>query len=435
MKIFVPFLQPYHLFTYLTPLCCNLAKNGHQITVMTFDHEILRQLQSRHGNLKAYRGPVILSFLHNRAANPFFRFLLWSCSWFWSIHLKSSYDAAIVPWDTKIIWFVTAKVLPSFMLNHSIEDIKNADAKTAADFFVRKNFGIAKSEKMLLVLDKLARGSLLPRYRGQVVDFNVAHLFIDRCMGNWSPNFYPGYGSAKLQGISGAAVQEQIGLGSDVRWIEVVGIPGYDQFCDDSFRVPPLGDIPELAALGLDANSQIFTIFAPVLREMYAKEVLGVISAIRKAFPDCTILVKTHPKSTESEVTSFQRMILSDKKCFVVAGREHGDLLNAQLFRLSFCTFMTGSKLILLGLCFESPMILFDLGGRKSLEFLPEFSKNTECALTQKALDEAVVRLKNRDNCQKLVEQQLILRDRFLGPTGKSASRIGELMQERLLKE
>ena len=172
--------------------------------------------------------------------------------------------------------------------------------------------------------------------------------------------------------------------------IVVAGSPSYENFLNLKTQFKSYKKII-FKKLNIPTTKKIFTLFLspPSFTNTQIKEIIEITKCIVNEINDYWIVIKTHPKTRESDAKKIKILLSKITQNFTFIKRFYGDLWNAKLVLCSYCLVQKQSTTGYLGFIFKIPIISYNihitnydddlykvLGGSMHSETKEEFIKN-----------------------------------------------------------
>lgn len=333
-KILVPFFYYYYLFDYLRFLVPRLIDDGFAVTVLTYRQEVI-DLFSHDKRVTIAKVPLLIRYLVARSGRIPHRFALWIIGWWWALFLRMEYDFAILPFDNKPIWYILSCLFPAITCHNTTELIDTGLTKKRDKYRERTYPGL---HPVMLFLDRILGGRLLPHWPGQINRYWPREMIIDRLMGYWTQNFYCGFSNIRYLTVSGYRIKENyISMGIREKKVIVTGNPNYDHLksLKDTFDVKRQAEFK--STLGILRDRMVFSFFLSPssFTELQIKEVMTVIKEIHARIPGAFFILKFHPKTEKRFPFSFGKELEGFTKDFLVITEYKGEEHNARLIMIS----------------------------------------------------------------------------------------------------
>lgn len=434
-RVLIPLWYSYHLFGYFDPLVESLRDQGLEITVFTFDSRIYEQYFDKGEGITARFGPAYLRFCNNRSRNPICRLLLWIGAKLWISSIRESFDYAIVPWDSSILWYVIADCFPSLYLHFSLEDFKARDTPRIKQRFVLPKDKLGPKEQAVLIYEQFTRKKILPRYRDQLVKYRLSDVIIDRMMGRKGENFFTSCGPEKHIGILGPIIKDSLDPSIDENKVVVTGFPGYDRLVGNQIDWEINAARIKFANRFGIKEGPVFSYFSshPKIDDKVISELQEVINTIDSIYPKAHVIFKVHPKLSNFDEKKFTSCLNRNATQVYVIKEFGGDKLNAEIMLASDLIMMQFSKLMLMAVALKCAFVMLDFEPRK-YQLLDELESYLSIVTSNEGLSRI---LRDRDNesmphFRKIVLRYEPIREKICSYPGQAGERIGSLIKADL---
>ena len=360
-KIFIPILQEYYIFDYFKYLIPKLVSCGFHVTVFVFYEKDCEKYKVDSPNFEFRKASWFSRQIFNSQSTVIGRFVYWCWIKAWSQKIKNSYRYAILPWDTRPLWYQLSKVMPCATLSTTTTMI-DRDLHVQ-DHFLHEDEKNGLAHKAYKIFDGFF-GNLVPSYKGVDFSYNKKLRWIDYIFG--MRPLYPGIGASQVIDlyVPGQEIADIISdAGVDAAKISVVGMPNYEFLADFKADFSEEKKAEILSGLGFASQKRLFSFFLSPssFTDEMLQEVLTVVRTIRGHYEDSAFLLKFHPKTVTGDPERF-RDALDDLGDDLLIMQEYtGDLQNAEIIAASHAIVQKQSTVGFIAFLLRVPVLSYNL--------------------------------------------------------------------------
>lgn len=434
MKIIFPQLKNYYLFDYFKYIIYALVNEGHVVDIYMYRGVALEGYSDIKKGVNIKHLPYWIEKFNMRSSNLFFRVCLWVSIKIWGLRLRGIYDFALLPDDQKIINVailqnlkgLTANMVTNFLSINISKEFHKKDI----DRKLHKS-----SYKMSILLDKIFKGTLLPKIDGSIMDFRPANRLVDRLFGSKPLNPDVGFSNKVHVALLGSQVrQNYIDCGVKPEYLHITGNPSYDRLSAlvDAFSVSDKHIFRKEYGLDTDKKIYLFFLSPSTFTDIQIKEVITVIQGIYRYDSNAFICMKFHPKTDQKSVRHFKEKVESIGCEYVFITKYTGDDDNIRLMTLVTCLFQKQSTIGYAALHMHVPIISYNLFETNYEDDMYKEMGGSWHVETQNELDHALNNLANESALCNLWQKQDIAAEKFCIKTSKATQNFIKLISDIL---
>lgn len=363
-RVIIPLLYDYYIFEYLRPLIRALAARGFEVTVAVF----------RAGDADAYRvlpcqlvtAPRLLRACNVRSNRVLLRLLLWIGAWMWARRLRNRYDAALLPSDTRPVWYAIGRTMPAVTCHVASSFYDYSGVLEFERWQSRRRSRWQRcAHRALGAWERVTGLRVLPRVGGVVTRYrSPAVVVLDRCMGFRSENYLGDFSGPIHRTVTGTRMKEVlVQLGADAERVHVVGHPGFDDLFGlrTSFDDAARRAFRDAEGFPSQARAFLFFLSPSSFTAAQLQEVITVVERIFVHDPRAFIVVKFHPKTVPESIAALTSALAAHGDAVAFRTAFLGDVYNARLMLAADVLVQKQCSLGFLAMMYEHPMISYNL--------------------------------------------------------------------------